>query len=238
VRRREVILWGLAGFGLAPGCGFAAGEDCPRIGPAFVQITTGQLDMGERTFDSIRLLEDGRVFRASWDALDRFIGAAGPARVDPQLHARGVEIVAEAGKVRPPSGRPGGPRIVLTAEFAAVSREGGTRHALRHELPDAAGAFVETLRAAAPLGPPPAGPHLWTAPQARDAGAVDIDLSRGPCDGPLARAIAESLETGRVAVSAAGAAESLPEIRNGRRLRYGARYADGHLAFGVISDEP
>jgi hypothetical protein len=87
MQRRLFLVSGLSAISVLPGQVGAAGRCSTEAARAFIQVTLGQLDAGVTRYDSFRLLQDGRLYRASWTSDNVFLGVGGVTLANPQYLA-------------------------------------------------------------------------------------------------------------------------------------------------------
>jgi hypothetical protein len=98
--------------------------------------------------------------------------------------------------------------------LARFSQRDGTRAVHHTSVPKQIAVLLENWLKAAPLGRPPAGPHIWTAPANKISGDIDIEIKNGSraCRHPIERAIISSMGTGAIV------APTLGDMRGSQRV--------------------
>jgi hypothetical protein len=121
--------------------------------------------------------------------------------------------------------------------LARFSQRDGTRAVHHTSVPKQIAVLLENWLKAAPLGRPPAGPHIWTAPANKISGDIDIEIKNGSraCRHPIERAIISSMGTGAIVAPTLGDIEGFTTGSNAHRQQFVAHFSGNFLRFGVIS---
>lgn len=235
MQRRLFLVGGLGAVSVLAGQAHATGRCSIEAARAFVQITLGQLDAGVTRYDSFRLLQDGRLFRAAWTSDNVFLGVGDVTLADPRYSAV-AKMVSTISPKPAVGGNPLG-RQAISLDLASFSPDDGTRAVHHTSVPKQIGVLLENWIKVAPLRRPPAGPHVWTAPTGEISGNIDLDFNKGArsCRRPIEKAIISTIGTGAIIAPAPRDIEEFTTGSNTYRQQFVAHFTGKFLRFGIIS---
>ncbi|MFP4274410.1 MAG: hypothetical protein ACLFRU_05225 [Paracoccaceae bacterium] len=228
---------GLIGAVSTARLGFGQAARCIERLLPYWQITHSRSDLPFVYFDAYRMGRDGRVQAATWSNQRKLLSVSDPLQLS-QSEADSFRDLAESrrrGGLFSSFGRSGEvPRQPGESVEYGAQWSDGTRHRVVEGLPDAAAALFRSLESRLRKHQPDPGRHVWTRP-AGGIGRQDLDLRGETCDGPVARAVAESVATGRLVIPLAQGGEEFFEGEMAARQEFGARLPGGFAGFGVVT---